>query len=109
MILVLDKFCLLGMICVLVHIPILNFIDVVQKPQNSTGITQNMLHRASVLTSLLFSCFDSLLLNTSASAAFSGTDLTLVLNYWSKVPPKQFLNKMKKTTPEDHLKQFFSI
>lgn len=109
MILVLDKFCLLGMVCVLVHIQILNFIDVVQKPQNSTGITQNMLHRASVLTSLLLSCFDSLHLNTRASGAFSGTDLTLVLHYWSKEPPKQFFNKMKKTTPEDHLKQFFTI
>lgn len=70
MILVLEKFCLLGMVCVLVHIQILNFIDVVQKPQNSTGITQNMLHRASVLTSLLFSCFDSPHLNTSATGAF---------------------------------------
>lgn len=87
------------MICVLVHIQFLNFIDVVQKPQNSTEITQNMLHCASILTCLLFNCFDSLRLNTSASGAFSParTDLTLVLNYWSKEPPKQvFCNKTKK-------------
>lgn len=69
------------MVCVLVHIQFLNFIDEVQKPQNFTGISQNVLHHASILTSLLFSCLDSLHLNTSASGAYSParTDLTLVL------------------------------
>lgn len=55
------------MVRVLVRMQFLNFTDVVLKPQNSTGITQNMLHRAPILTSLLLSCFDSLHLNTSAS------------------------------------------
>lgn len=92
------------MVCVLVHIQFLNFIDEVQKPQNSTGITQNTLHCASILTSLLLSCLGSLHVNTSASGAYSSarTDLTLVLNYWSKEPPEQFYfgNKTKKRTPE---------
>lgn len=67
------------MVCVLVHIQFLNFIDEVQKPQNFTGISQNVLHRASILTSLLFSCLDSLHLNTSAAYSPARTDLTLVL------------------------------
>lgn len=81
------------MVCVLVHIQFLNFTDVVQKPQKSTGINQNMLHCASIITTFLLSGFDSLHWNTSAYSSASGaypparTHLALVLNSWSKEPP----------------------